>query len=59
LGTRANTAIVPVFLLGLLLVDFAKKFFTYISVKPVETALIKQSENEHNMSGNLKTTKKW
>lgn len=52
-------AIVPVFLLGLELVDFVKRIFTYFSVKPVETALIKQSENEHNMSGNLKNTKMW
>lgn len=45
--------IVPVFLHRLELVDFAKGFFTYFSVKPVESALIKQSENEHNMNGNL------
>ena len=45
--------IVPVFLLRLELGDFAKKVFTYFSAKPVETALIKQSENEHNICGNL------
>lgn len=40
---------VPVFSVRAEMVVFAKKIFIYFSEKPVETALIKQSENEHNM----------
>ncbi len=50
---------VPVFSVRAEMVVFAKSFFTHLSEKPVETALIKQSENEHNMIVVAAPSKNW
>lgn len=50
---------VPVFSARTEMVVFTKKIFIYFSEKPVETALIKRSENEHNMIVVAAPSKNW